>query len=64
MRSLASSRALDKGVSIDNIVSLGNWASSSTFQDHYRRNQMATVDFTSTALSGSFEDEFFDASDT
>lgn len=64
MRSLASSRALDQGVSIDNIVSLGNWASSSTFQDHYRRNQMATVDFTSTVLSGSFEDEFFDASDT
>ncbi|KAG2228482.1 hypothetical protein INT48_008098, partial [Thamnidium elegans] len=64
MRSLASSRALDKGVSIDNIVSLGNWASSSTFQDHYRRNQMATVDFTSTVLSGSFEDKFFDASDT
>ena len=64
IRSLASSRALDQGVSIDNIVSLGNWASSSTFQDHYQRNQMATVDFTSTVLSGSFEDEFFDASDT
>jgi hypothetical protein len=63
IRSLASSRALDQGVSIDNIVALGNWASSSTFQNHYQRNQMAMVDFTSTVLSGDVE-EFYDAFDS
>lgn len=41
IRSLASSRALDLGVSKDYIVTLGNWASSSTFEQHYQRNQMA-----------------------
>ncbi|CEP06982.1 hypothetical protein, partial, partial [Parasitella parasitica] len=63
IRSLASSRALDLGVSRENIVALGNWASSSTFVNHYQRNQMASVDFTSTVLSGSVQDEFFDASE-
>ncbi|KAF1806212.1 hypothetical protein FB192DRAFT_1425568 [Mucor lusitanicus] len=64
IRSLASSRALDLGVSRENIVALGNWASSSTFVNHYQRNQMATVDFTFTVLSGSVQDEFYDASDS
>jgi hypothetical protein len=63
IRSLASSRALDQGVSIDHITTLGNWASASTFQEHYQRNQMAMIDFTSTVLSGSNDDEFFDAQD-
>ncbi|KAI8640827.1 hypothetical protein BD408DRAFT_469182 [Parasitella parasitica] len=62
IRSLASSRALDQGVSLDNIVALGNWASSDTFVRHYQRNQMAQVDFTSTVLSS--QDEFFDATDS
>jgi hypothetical protein len=62
IRSLASSRALDRGVSLDNIVALGNWASSDTFVRHYQRNQMAQVDFTTTVLST--QDEFFDASDS
>jgi hypothetical protein len=43
-------------------VALGNWASSSTFQNHYQRNQMTMVDFTSTVLSGDVE-EFYDAFD-
>jgi len=60
IRSLASSRALDLGVSRDDIVTLGNWTSSSTFENHYQRNQMAQVDFTSTVLSDSL-DQFFDA---
>ncbi|KAG2215915.1 hypothetical protein INT46_004171 [Mucor plumbeus] len=54
IRSLASSRALAQGVSLDGILSLGNWASSSTFQDHYQRNQMANVNFTSTILPVSY----------
>jgi hypothetical protein len=61
-RSLASSQALDQGVSINNIMALGNWASSSTFQNHYRRNQMAIINFTSKVLSGDAE-EFYDAFD-
>jgi len=64
IRSLASSRALDLGVSRDNIVTLGNWATSSTFVNHYQRNQMANVDFTSTVLSAPSQDEFFDAMDS
>ncbi|KAI8640251.1 hypothetical protein BD408DRAFT_321070, partial [Parasitella parasitica] len=41
IRSLASSRALDLGVSRDTIVTLGNRASSSTVENHYQRNRMA-----------------------
>lgn len=62
IRSLASSRALDLGVSKDHIVTLGNWASSSTFEQHYQRNQMAQIDFTSTVLSDPI-DHFFDANE-
>ncbi|KAI8635853.1 hypothetical protein BD408DRAFT_438490 [Parasitella parasitica] len=36
IRSLASSRALDLGVSLDSITALGNWASSETFVRHYQ----------------------------
>ncbi|CEP07625.1 hypothetical protein [Parasitella parasitica] len=64
IRSLASSRALDLGVSMDNIVALGNWVSSDTFVNHYQRNQMAQIDFTSVVLSAPSSDEmFFDADD-
>ncbi|KAL7315730.1 hypothetical protein PS15m_004910 [Mucor circinelloides] len=57
-----SSRALDLGVSRENIVALGNnWASSDTFINHYQRNHMAQIDFTSTVLSEP-TDEFYDAS--
>ncbi|CAO3630155.1 unnamed protein product [Mucor fragilis] len=64
IQSLASSRALDLGVPMDNIVALGNWTSSDTFVNHYQRNQMAQVDFTFTVLSASsHEDLFFDAND-
>ncbi|KAG1534397.1 hypothetical protein G6F51_012118 [Rhizopus arrhizus] len=66
LRSLASSRALDLGVSRDDIVTLGNWASSDTFTQHYQRNHMANVDvdFTSVVLSGVEDDDFFDAQDS
>ncbi|EIE89102.1 hypothetical protein RO3G_13813 [Rhizopus delemar RA 99-880] len=56
IRSLASSRALDQGVSMGHIVTLDNWVSPGTFQDHYQRNQMAMIVFTSTPLSGSNDD--------
>ena len=69
IRSLASSRALDQGVAMQDILSLGNWASSDTFQNHYQRNQMARIDFTTTVLSSGTsldttsptDDEYFDA---
>lgn len=63
IRSLASSRALDQGVPMDHILTLGNWASSATLQDHYQRTPMARIDFTSTVLSGSNDDHFFDTED-
>ncbi|KAG1156093.1 hypothetical protein G6F37_007931 [Rhizopus arrhizus] len=63
MRSLASSRALDQGVSMEDIVTMGNWAQSTTFQNHYQRNHMAQVNFTTTVLSSN-DEEFFDAADT
>ncbi|RCH83626.1 hypothetical protein CU098_008225, partial [Rhizopus stolonifer] len=50
IRSLASSRASYLGVSRDNIVTLGNWASLITFEHHHQCNQMAKVDFTTTVL--------------
>src|SRR6478735_9679626 len=63
IRSLASSRALDQGVPMEDIVTMGNWAQSTTFQNHYQRNHMAQVNFTITVLSGN-DEEFFDAADT
>jgi hypothetical protein len=64
IRSLASSRALALGISQADIVTLGNWTSSATFQNHYLRDHMATIDFTSAVLSGDPEDVFVDASDS
>jgi hypothetical protein len=61
IRSIASSRALDLGDSLDDIVTLGNWSSSGTFQYHYQRNNMARVNFTSVVLQE--QDEFYDAND-
>ncbi|CEP11058.1 hypothetical protein [Parasitella parasitica] len=58
----ARPRDLDLGISQENIVALGNWASFDTFVRHYQRNQMAQVDFTSMVLST--QDVFFDASDS
>lgn len=50
VRSLASSLALRSGVPLDDIVTLGNWASSSVFEQHYRREHLSLVDFTNTVL--------------
>ncbi|EPB82821.1 hypothetical protein HMPREF1544_10435 [Mucor circinelloides 1006PhL] len=51
----------DMRVSRENIVALGNWASFDTFINHYQRNQMAQIDFTSTVLSEP-TNEVYDAS--
>jgi hypothetical protein len=51
LRSLASSAALDAGISKDDIIALGSWSNSYVFDNHYRRNHMLSVDFTSTLLT-------------
>ncbi|CEI98272.1 hypothetical protein RMCBS344292_12385 [Rhizopus microsporus] len=63
IRSLAFSAGLDKGVGIQGIVTLGNWASSDTFRQHYQRNHMTDINFTATVLTHSGEDReiFYDA---
>ncbi|KAL4216075.1 hypothetical protein AB4K20DRAFT_1973474 [Rhizopus microsporus] len=63
IRSLASSAALDKGIGIQDIVTLGNWASSDTFLQRYQRNHMADINFITTVLAHSGEDNeiFYDA---
>jgi hypothetical protein len=63
IRSLASSAALDKGVDLQDIVTLGNWTSSDTFRQHYQRNPMADVNFTNTVLDHAVKDMeiFYDA---
>lgn len=71
LRSIASSLALQSGIPKEDIITMGNWASSSTFENHYRREHLATFDFTNTlVISGSPEDDnnsmddvFFDATD-
>ncbi|KAG1038061.1 hypothetical protein G6F43_012748 [Rhizopus delemar] len=50
VRSLGSSQALRRGISVDDIVTLGNWRSSETFHNFYRREHMSTVNFTTTVL--------------
>ncbi|KAI8640282.1 hypothetical protein BD408DRAFT_452710 [Parasitella parasitica] len=61
IRSLASSSAMESGIQLDDLVTLGNWASSDALANHYQRNHMTTIDFTSTTLSASTTEGFFDA---
>ncbi|KAI8991147.1 hypothetical protein BDF20DRAFT_903970 [Mycotypha africana] len=51
IRSIASSLALQAGIPKEDIVTMGNWASSSTFENHYRREHLSTFDFTNTFLT-------------
>lgn len=63
LRSLASSAALRAGIDLDDIVTLGNWSSSTVFEQHYRREHLTDVDFTNTVLPvPEDEDVFHDAS--
>ncbi|KAI7873164.1 uncharacterized protein EV154DRAFT_570337 [Mucor mucedo] len=70
VRSVASSLALQSGIPKEDIVTMGNWASSSTFENHYRREQLSEFDFTNTLINDkdiemeSDEDIFMDASDS
>ncbi|KAG2192103.1 hypothetical protein INT47_005717 [Mucor saturninus] len=64
LRSVASSLALQSGIPKEDIVTMGNWASSTTFENHYRREHLSSFDFTNTLLQldqDSDEDIFYDA---
>ncbi|KAI8967662.1 hypothetical protein BDB01DRAFT_733767 [Pilobolus umbonatus] len=64
LRSVASSLALQSGIPKEDIVTMGNWASSTTFENHYRREHLSSFDFTNTLLQldqDSDEDVFYDA---
>ncbi|KAG1051914.1 hypothetical protein G6F43_005914 [Rhizopus delemar] len=50
IRSLASSVALRAGIDLDDIVILGNWSSSTVFEQHHRREHLTDIDFTNTVL--------------
>lgn len=53
VRSLASSLALKAGLPLEDIQTLGNWSNSATFQNHYRREHLALIDFTASVLPDS-----------
>ncbi|KAI9033824.1 hypothetical protein CLU79DRAFT_714665 [Phycomyces nitens] len=75
VRSLASSLALERGMPINEIVTLGNWSSEEVFQNHYRRSHTSEADFTNLVLQTppsavrtdeqeEDNEEYFDARDT
>ncbi|KAG2190858.1 hypothetical protein INT47_001454, partial [Mucor saturninus] len=51
LRSIASSLVLQSGIPKDDIVTMGNWASSSTFENHYHREHLSSFDFTNTLIA-------------
>lgn len=63
LRSLASSLALRSGISVEDIVTLGNWSSSDVFHNHYRREHLSLIDFINIALQDPVEeqDTFYNA---
>ncbi|KAI8974980.1 hypothetical protein BDB01DRAFT_728593, partial [Pilobolus umbonatus] len=67
LRSIASSLALQLGIPKEDIITMGNWAASTTFEHPYRREHLSTFDFTNTLLPSASEstsedqEVFFDA---
>jgi hypothetical protein len=51
LQSIASSLALQVGIPKDDIVTMGNWASSTTFENHYRREHLSQFDFTKSLIT-------------
>ncbi|KAI9007455.1 hypothetical protein CLU79DRAFT_685736, partial [Phycomyces nitens] len=50
VHSIASTLALERGMSLDDIVTLGNWSSCEVFQHHYNCNHTSSADFTNVVL--------------
>ncbi|KAI8058853.1 hypothetical protein BDF21DRAFT_430126 [Thamnidium elegans] len=67
LRSIASSLALQSGIPKDDIVTIGNWSSSTIFEQHYRREHLSHFDFTNILITkddADIEDDiFFDANE-
>ncbi|KAG2221841.1 hypothetical protein INT45_003555 [Circinella minor] len=51
LRSIASSLALASGVPKEDVVTMGNWSNSLTFENHYRREHLSLFDFTSILIT-------------
>ncbi|KAI8969479.1 hypothetical protein BDB01DRAFT_732395, partial [Pilobolus umbonatus] len=51
VRSIASFLALASGVPKEDVVIIGNWSNSQTFENHYRREHLSLFDFTSTLIN-------------
>ncbi|KAI8878749.1 hypothetical protein K501DRAFT_158420, partial [Backusella circina FSU 941] len=57
IRSLASSLALQAGIPKNDIVTMGNWSNSTTFENHYCREHLSTFGFTNTLLTLDEDDD-------
>ncbi|KAI8880158.1 hypothetical protein K501DRAFT_141891, partial [Backusella circina FSU 941] len=51
LRSIASSLALAAGIPKEDVVTMGNWSNSQTFENHYRREHLSLFDFTNTLIN-------------
>ncbi|KAG1617878.1 hypothetical protein G6F44_013031 [Rhizopus delemar] len=51
IRLIASSLALSSGIPKEDVVTMGNWTNSSTFENHYRREHLSLFDFTNTLIT-------------
>ncbi|KAI9019209.1 hypothetical protein CLU79DRAFT_691551, partial [Phycomyces nitens] len=49
-RSISSTLDLERGVLLDDIVTLGNWSSREVFQYHYNLNHTSSAKFTNVVL--------------
>ncbi|KAI8048741.1 uncharacterized protein B0P05DRAFT_480809, partial [Gilbertella persicaria] len=66
------SLALQSGIPKENIVTMGNWSSSTIFEYHHRKEHLSHFDLTHTLVQisldsdddGLAEDVFFDAADS
>ncbi|KAI8136518.1 hypothetical protein BJV82DRAFT_489032, partial [Fennellomyces sp. T-0311] len=50
-RALGSTRAVEAGASINDVLTHGSWISSSVFDTFYRLSRATATDFTHLALS-------------
>ncbi|KAI9017919.1 hypothetical protein CLU79DRAFT_706340, partial [Phycomyces nitens] len=51
IRSIASSLALSSSIPKEDVVTMGNWSTSSTFENNYRQEHLSLFDFTSTLIT-------------
>ncbi|OBZ83285.1 hypothetical protein A0J61_08664 [Choanephora cucurbitarum] len=61
LRSITSPLVLQSGIPKKDIVAMANWASSKTFEYHYRREHLSQFDFTNTLVCSSDDLNFFES---